>query len=111
MNGMKRVLDYTQGLSVVARDRYESKVLQAGLDTDPYSMDDSKWFETPDVMQNTSWSDLMLYMTSTPSPYTKEEIKASYFGFAITVLIAFYCRLGKECLMEIVFFGRVGFML
>ena len=53
----------------------------------------------------------MLYMTSTPSPYTKEEIKASYFGFAITVLIAFYCRLGKECMMEIVFFRRVGFML
>ena len=50
MNGMKRVSDYTQGLSAVARDRYESKVLQAGLDTDPYSMDDSKWSETPDVI-------------------------------------------------------------
>ena len=73
-------------------------------------MDNSKRSETPDVIPHTGWSDLKLYMTSTPSLYTKEEIKieASYFCFAIMVLIA---RLGKGCLMEIVFFRRVGFML
>lgn len=51
----RRLSDYIQSVCAVARDRYKSKVLQAGLDTDPYSMDDSKWSESPDVMPNTGW--------------------------------------------------------
>ena len=42
-NGMQRISEYTQSLSVVSRARYESKVTSTGLNTDPYAIDDSQW--------------------------------------------------------------------
>ena len=75
---MERVSNYIQNLSADSRSRYESKVMLAGLKIDPYLIDASDWSENPDTAPNVRWSDMMLYMTSTPSPYTKEEIKVCH---------------------------------
>ena len=42
------------------------------------------WTEDPEVIPCVQWSDVMLYMVTTPSPYTREEIKVSiawYWNF------------------------------
>ena len=44
---------------------------------DPYVIQDLK--EAPEEVPDVRWSDMLLYMvsTSTPSPYTREEIKVA----------------------------------
>ncbi len=60
-------------LSNRKKDIYEAKVVSAGLRVDPYAIE--HWTETPEDAPDVHWSDMMLYMVSTPSPYTREEIK------------------------------------
>jgi len=61
------------------KHRYESKVISAGLDSDPYCITDSEWSETPMTIPDIHWSDFVTYMVDTPSPYTKEEIKVATY--------------------------------
>ena len=58
--------EYLQQLSSVAKHRYKEKVSLAGLKTDPYCIK---------LLPEISWSDVMIYMISTPSPYTGEAVK------------------------------------
>ena len=67
--------EYVRRLPADARARYAQKVTKAGLTRDPYLI--HEWEATPEVIAAISISDLMLYMVSTPSPYTKEEVKVS----------------------------------
>lgn len=75
MATLSRLSEYLGGLTTVARCRYEGKVTAAGLSIDPYTINDSLWSREPEEIPQLSWSDVMLYMVSTPSPYTKEGIK------------------------------------
>lgn len=70
---MERKSEYFVNLSTEAKLRYEAKVTNAGLTEDPYSI--KNWTENPESIPEVQWSDMMLYMVSTPSPYTREEIK------------------------------------
>ena len=75
---MELKLEYFFKLSNESRqryERYEAKVTSAGLTIDPYSI--SNWEEEPTTIPNVKWSDMVLYMVSTPSPYTREEIKVT----------------------------------
>lgn len=72
---MEAKSEYFESLSGDARVRYETKLLTAGLTKDPYSI--TEWIEEPSVIPDIKWSDFMLYMVSTPSPYTKEEVKVN----------------------------------
>lgn len=65
--------EYLVKLSSEAKKRYESKVVSAGINVDPYAID--KWSQNPEDIPKVQWSDVVLYMVSTPSPYTKEAIK------------------------------------
>ena len=65
-----------QGPSTDAKTRYEKKVLATGLKKDPYTI--NNWTDSPDVIPNVQYSDMMLYMTVTPSPYTREAIKVRF---------------------------------
>ena len=67
-----RMSEYLSSLSDEAKQRYESKVAGTGLSIDPYVIDD--WTQDPETIPRLAWSDVMLYMVSTPSPYTKEAI-------------------------------------
>ena len=64
-------------ISDISRGRYEAKVTATGLDIDPYAIDAGLWLHEPEVIPQLSLSDVMLYMVSTPSPYTKEAIKVN----------------------------------
>ncbi len=70
---MDRRSEYFLGLSREARARYERKVIGTSLILDPYVIND--WTDSPDVLPDVKWSDMMLYMTVTPSPHTREAIK------------------------------------
>ena len=72
---MQRKSEYFANLAVDSQRRYESKVISSGLNIDPYAIDDSQWTEAPAAVPAVQWSDMMIYMIATPSPYTREEIK------------------------------------
>ena len=76
MNGMERTSEYYSTLSSDLKARYTEKVTRAGLKTDPYVIPNKAWTEEPVSVPQVSWSDMFLYMVSTPSPYTKQEMKA-----------------------------------
>ena len=67
--------EYLQQLSPVAKHRYKKKVSLSGLKTDPYCIKDLEWEKSPELLPEISWSDVMIYMISTPSPYTGEAVK------------------------------------
>ena len=69
--------EYFTTLSAVAAKRYEAKVTNTGLNIDPYAIPDCNWTSAPENLPQILWSNLMLYIISTPSPYTREEIKVS----------------------------------
>ena len=54
---------------------YEAKTTSFELKTDPYCIEE--WTEAPETIPKVQWIDVMVYMVSTPSPYTREEIKVS----------------------------------
>ena len=70
---MELTSEYYSTLSDEAKERYESKVAKVGLKIDPYKL--IRWDSNPDVIPDITWSDMMIYMTKTPSPYTGEGIK------------------------------------
>ena len=70
---MQAKSEYFESLSGDVLVRYEAKVLTVGLTKYPYCI--TEWVEEPTVIPDIKWSDSMLYMVSTPSPYTKEEVK------------------------------------
>jgi len=67
------VLVQKSSLSDEAKQQYGSKVGDTGLNIDPYVIDD--WTQGPETIPRLARSYVMLYMVSTPSPYTKEAKK------------------------------------
>jgi len=72
---MERQSQYFSGLSFVARERYKQKVFNAGLSTDPYCIE--RWHEQLESSPDVNWSDMLTYMTETPSDNTREAVKVS----------------------------------
>ena len=65
--------EYFANLSADVKVRYESKMTSTGLGQDRYAI--KEWTESPENIPEVQWSDMMLYMVTTPSPYTRKEIK------------------------------------
>ena len=72
---MENVSEYVLSLMGESKKRYESKVTSTGLKVDPYSL--STWTEDPSMIPDVKWSDMMMYLVSIPSPYTRQEIKVN----------------------------------
>ena len=70
---MEHFSQYFRGLSTTSKERYEQKVVSTGLKHDPYVIED--WCENPASLPDVQWSDLVVYMTTTPSQFTREAIK------------------------------------
>ena len=66
----------------------------AGLTNDPFAIGSEQWLVEPDYILNVEWSDVFLYMVSTPSEYTKEEIKVSNSTY---VLLSITITIGSDC--------------
>ena len=67
--------EYILQLSSVSRQRYIEKLTKVGLSNDPYCLESPEWEKDPENLPSLSRSDMMMFMVSTPSPYTKESIK------------------------------------
>ena len=50
-----------------------------GLKTDPYAIPNELWMAEPDRIPDVAWSDMFMYKRTTPSAYTKEEMKVSLY--------------------------------
>ena len=70
---LARKSEYFCSLSEDVKQGYESKVAGTGLTVDPYVIDD--WTQDPETVPRLAWSDMMLYLVSTPSLFTKEALK------------------------------------
>ena len=70
--------EYILQLSAVGKERYKEKVVLGGLRTDPYCINDLEWEKSPEFLPEMRWSDVMVYMIETPSPYTGEAVKVCY---------------------------------
>lgn len=93
--------DYFHGLTAASKTRYETKILSTGLKVDPYSI--STWVVNSEEFPEVNLSDMVMYMISTPSPYTHEEIKVGHHVAVYTGLqyhITEINRPGKVCSME-----------
>ena len=95
---MENESEYFLGLTAESKKRYHCKVTSSGLNIDPYSI--SSWTEDPSALPDIQWSDMMLYMVSTPSPYTRDEIKVIVVEVYRMLECCMYYRLGKVCWME-----------
>ena len=52
------------------------KSFHSCLKTDPYYINNSEWeWKSPELLPTVSWSDVMIFMVSTPSPHTREAVK------------------------------------
>ena len=74
---MEHPLQYFRDLSTTSKERYEQKVVSTGLKRDPYVIKD--WCENPASLPDIHWSDLVVYMTATPSEFTSEAKKVRNF--------------------------------
>ena len=83
---MERTSEYYSTLTANSKARYAEKVTGAGLKTDPYSIPEESWTEEPVAVPLVSWSDLFLYMVSTPSLYTKQEMKVSFLKLFLNMV-------------------------
>ena len=70
---MERKSEYFSALSAASKARYEKKVVSTGLGTDPYSIE--RWNEYLDSFPEINWSDMIVYLTATPSENTCKAIK------------------------------------
>jgi len=68
MEIMEKPSGYYLDLKADSKKRFQLKVMSTGLRIDPYSI--AQWNEDPDVIPVMTWSDVVMYMVSTPSPYT-----------------------------------------
>ena len=79
---MEKVSEHVQTLSYESRERYiANKVLNTRLRFDPYTISNEyrTWQEELDALPRMQWNDMFLYCVSTPSSFTREEIKVSLY--------------------------------
>ena len=81
-------------LDPLGKTRYKEKLKMLQLCTDPYLVDRNAWSTEKSLFPQIEFPDIFVYLISSPSPYTKEALKAyksteawSYFvaGFVTEV--------------------------
>ena len=88
--------DFFKQLDAADKKRYKEKLSKLGLRTDLYLMDTDQWSTSRNVWPSVEFPDICVYLLNSPSPYTKEALKAykssegyAYFiaGFVDQVLV------------------------
>ena len=64
------------------------------LGIDPYSIE--RWREDLEAFPEVNWSDMIMYLTATPSEYTREAIKVLFVSQTINVLRLCHLNIGLE---------------
>ena len=71
------VSEYYQQLTGTARKRYDEKLDMIGVLCDPYAKTNpAPWLTESTTWPEVEYPDVYNYLVSTPSPYTKQEMKA-----------------------------------
>ena len=88
--------EFFKQLDVADKKRYKEKLSKLGLRTDPYLLSGDQWSTSRNVWPSVEFPDICVYLINSPSPYTKEALKAyksseawAYFaaGFVEDVLV------------------------
>ena len=83
-------------LDSVGKERYKAKLRMIGLEEDPYTINRDCWTNNRELWPSVMFPDIYMYLINSPSPYTKERLKAykatdawAYFtaGFVSDVLL------------------------
>ena len=79
--------DFFKQLDAADKKRYKEKLSKLGLRVDPYLMDADQWSTSRNVWPSVEFPDICVYLLNSPSPYTKEALKAykSSEGYAYFV--------------------------
>ena len=74
-------------LSKEDKVRYKEKMTMLGMRTDPYLLPTDEWSTNKKVWPTVEFPDICVYLLNSPSPYTKEALKAfnSTEGYAYFV--------------------------
>ena len=70
----------------------ESKVAITRLAVIQYAIDEAEWTREPETIPQMLWSDLILYMISTPRPHTQEP--GIYKDINLPIYLCGNARLG-----------------
>ena len=77
MSSSRVVSEYYQQLTETARKRYDEKLDMIGVLCDPYAKkNQAPWSTESTTWPEVEYPDVYNYLVSTPSPYTKQEMKA-----------------------------------
>ncbi|KAL5474013.1 hypothetical protein EMCRGX_G028584 [Ephydatia muelleri] len=68
--------DAFKQLDAVGKSRYNEKLGMLGITTDPYMTPKDAWDYNLSRWPDVSFPDICVYFIHTPSPYTKDELKA-----------------------------------
>ena len=79
--------DFFKQLDATDKKRYKEKLSKLGLHIDPYLMNADQWSTSRNVWPSVEFPDICIYLLNSPSPYTKEALKAykSSEGYAYLV--------------------------
>ena len=68
--------DFFKQLDARGKRRYDEKLEILGLCSDPYATTSEDWESDPDYWPNVEFPDIFNYLIDSPSPHTKESLKA-----------------------------------
>ena len=68
--------DFFKQLDARGKRRYDEKLEILGLCSDPYATTSEDWESDPDCWPNVEFPDIFNYLIDSPSPHTKESLKA-----------------------------------
>ena len=70
--------EYFETLSGSGKARYLQKLEICQLKRDPYCVTENELIASPASIPRVKWSDMFVYLMSTPSQHTLHEIKVSF---------------------------------
>ena len=69
-------MSYFSSLLLVAKARYQKKLLLVGLSTGPYKLPQQAWVDDVTQWPRVEFPDIVLYLIDTPGEFTREKLKA-----------------------------------
>ena len=99
--------DFFKQLDARGKRRYDEKLEILGLCSDPYATTSEDWESDPDCWPNVEFPDILNYLIDSPSPHTKESLKAykcsearAYFTAGYVTNVGLMKTNAESCLLR-----------